>query len=294
MTPYAYCCSRPGAPRSTSSRRSASTSISSTPRATSIMPVESPAIPIDASTGEAPVPAVREAASHRRRSTSAGEGRQADPRGQGRRTRTCSRPRSDPRCRAAGLRGHKIDDQGVSVSKFDPDGETRTPIISERTWLVTMQRPRRPAEAARGLPLPEPQGRRPPSTVFQRYVDADLAKVWPQKSRSKSDTSNRAMRGSGGSAAGCLRWRSESSRSASSGPDPGEPLPRVSRCRTSSLRSQCWACSAIFNRTTVCPPPPLQELAGSIDSIEKHYFAESDGQSVDLKRVAETWVQRVS
>ncbi len=42
------------------------------------------------------------------------------------------------------------------------------------------------------------------------------------------------------------------------------------------------------------PPAALQELAGSIDSIERHYFAESDGESVDLKRVAETWVHRVS
>ena len=42
------------------------------------------------------------------------------------------------------------------------------------------------------------------------------------------------------------------------------------------------------------PAPEMQELAGSIEGIERHYFAESDGEPVDLERVAETWIRRVS
>ena len=74
-----------------------------------------------------------------------------------------------------GFQVEKVDDQGVSVSKFDPDSEA-TRIDSERTWQVSF----RAAE----------NQERPPATfrfaaakvegaevVFQRYVDADLAKV---------------------------------------------------------------------------------------------------------------------
>ena len=42
------------------------------------------------------------------------------------------------------------------------------------------------------------------------------------------------------------------------------------------------------------PAPQMQELAGSIERIERHYFAESDGESIDLRQVAETWIRRAS
>jgi hypothetical protein len=38
----------------------------------------------------------------------------------------------------------------------------------------------------------------------------------------------------------------------------------------------------------------MEELAGSIEGIERHYFAEPFGEPVDLERVAETWIRRVS
>ena len=69
----------------------------------------------------------------------------------------------------------KIEDQGVSVTKFDQESPA-TVIDSERTWLVTY----RPAAGQA----------KPPSSfrfasakvadadmIYQRYVDADLAKV---------------------------------------------------------------------------------------------------------------------
>ena len=42
------------------------------------------------------------------------------------------------------------------------------------------------------------------------------------------------------------------------------------------------------------PAPQMQELAGSIAHIERHFFAESDGESIDLKQVAESWIRRAS
>jgi hypothetical protein len=40
--------------------------------------------------------------------------------------------------------------------------------------------------------------------------------------------------------------------------------------------------------------PEMEELAGSIAGIERHYFDKPDEEPVDLKRVAETWIRRVS
>ncbi len=80
----------------------------------------------------------------------------------------------------SGFRVDKVDDQGVAVSKFDQDTESIV-IDSERTWLVSYR-----ADADQS---------KPPSTfrfasasvdgaemTYQRYVDADLAKVGPEVS----------------------------------------------------------------------------------------------------------------
>jgi hypothetical protein len=40
--------------------------------------------------------------------------------------------------------------------------------------------------------------------------------------------------------------------------------------------------------------PQSRELAGSIDLIERHFFAESDGDAIDLRQVAETWIRQAS
>ena len=37
-----------------------------------------------------------------------------------------------------------------------------------------------------------------------------------------------------------------------------------------------------------------QELATSIQQLEHHYFASSNGSDPDLKKIAETWVARAS
>ncbi len=42
------------------------------------------------------------------------------------------------------------------------------------------------------------------------------------------------------------------------------------------------------------PATQLQELSGSIERIERHYFAETNGESVDLHELAETWIRRAS
>ena len=69
----------------------------------------------------------------------------------------------------------EIDDQGVSVAQFDPE-ETTPTVQSERTWMVSLQaKPDLPAKPE-SFVFPEPTVETSES-VFQRYVDADLATV---------------------------------------------------------------------------------------------------------------------
>ena len=42
------------------------------------------------------------------------------------------------------------------------------------------------------------------------------------------------------------------------------------------------------------PAPQLQELATSIQQLERHYFAGSNGAEPDLKNIAESWIARAS
>ncbi len=49
-----------------------------------------------------------------------------------------------------------------------------------------------------------------------------------------------------------------------------------------------------IQRQSGLPAPQMQELEGSIANIERHFFAESDGESIDLKQVAEAWISRAT
>ena len=72
-----------------------------------ILPVESPPIPDRRHAGKRGRPASREAPDHPEPGRAAGQGRQADPRGQGHRPRPGSRSRDDPRCPVARLRARE-------------------------------------------------------------------------------------------------------------------------------------------------------------------------------------------
>ena len=128
--------------------------------------------------------------------------------------------------------------------------------------------------------------------TYQRYVDADLAKVGPEVSLEERY----------GQAAGVdlvdRRWpalalafvgvairklRSGPERVAATRfrmPEPVTPFTVLGLLRE-------------IQQNNGLPAPQMHELAGSIERIERHYFAESDGEPVDLQRVAE-WIRRVS
>ena len=191
----------------------------------------------------------------------------------------------------AGFHIEKVDDQGVSVSKFNPDSEA-TLIDSERTWQVSF----RAAE----------NQEKPPATfrfasakvegaelVYQRYVDADLAKVGPEIAlEAKYEQPRYAWLGWAGGGLLALAFVGVAIRKFRSGPK----RVAVQRYQMPELVTPFSVLGLLreIQHNSGFPAPQSQELAGSIDRIERHFFAESDGDAVDLRQVAETWIRRAT
>ncbi|WP_165229120.1 hypothetical protein [Aquisphaera insulae] len=193
-----------------------------------------------------------------------------------------------------GFELEKVDDQGLSVSKFDPDAEANV-VDSERTWLVHF----------RGAPVADQPAKtfrfasaREDGTemIHQRYVDADLAKVGPEVVlESKYGEPSRAWAwwlagGLGlatlaiGSLIAYLRARPRKARATRfQVPDELTPFSVLGLLRDIEHRNGL-------------PAPQLQDLSSSIAQLERHFFAGTDGHAAepDLKSIAETWVRRAS
>lgn len=190
-----------------------------------------------------------------------------------------------------GFERDRIEDQGVSVTKFDQDSPA-TVIDSERTWLVTYR-------AAAGQTKPPSSFRFASAKVgdadmtFQRYVDADLAKVGAEVPlQERYERARYAWLWWSGGGLLVLAFAVLAFRVFRSGPK-----------RAASTRFQMPDRVTPFSvlgllrdiqQNNGLAAPEMQELAGSIEGIERHYFAESGGEPVDLERVAETWIRRVS
>lgn len=191
----------------------------------------------------------------------------------------------------SGFRVNKVNDQGVAVSKFDQDTESIV-IDSERTWLISYR-----ADADQS---------KPPSTfhfasasvngaemTYQRYVNADLAKVGPEVSLEERYEQPRRTwiwwTGGGllavafiGIAFVKLRTRTRAVVAQRYlMPEPVTPFTVLGLLRE-------------IQQNNGLPAPQMNELAGSIERVERHYFSESDGEPLDLHQVAETWIRRVS
>ncbi len=185
----------------------------------------------------------------------------------------------------------KTDDQGVSVSKFDQDSPA-TVINSERTWLVTYS-------AAAGQPTPPSTFRFASAKVdgaemaYQRYVDADLAKVGAEVPlEERYERARYAWLWWSGGGLLLLAFVFAVIRIVRSGPKRAA----ATRFQMPDLVTPFSVLGLLreIQHQNGLPAPEMQELAGSIELIERHYFAESDGEPVDLHRVAETWIRRAS
>ena len=133
-----------------------------------------------------------------------------------------------------------------------------------------------------------------PKWLFSSYVDADLAKVGRRRSHCRSRYERARYAWLWWSIGGLLVvafavlayriLRSGPKRAAATRfklPEPVTPFSVLGLLRDIQQNNGLAA-------------PEMQELAGSIAGIERHYFAESGGEAIDLERVAETWIRRVS
>src|SRR5262249_12867385 len=129
--------------------------------------------------------------------------------------------------------------------------------------------------------------------TYQRYVDADLAKVGPEVALEERYEAPRyawlwwaggGLLGLAFVAVAIAKLRSAPRRAVARRfpmPEPVTPFTVLGLLR------------AIQHHNGL-PPAQMQELAGSIERVERHFFAESDGEPVDLHQLATTWIDRAS
>ncbi len=192
-----------------------------------------------------------------------------------------------------GFAVEKTDDQGLSVTRFDPDSPENV-INSERSWLVHYKGADAQAERAGSFhfPVSKIDGA---TLVHQRYVDADLAKVEPVVAlEARYGEADRAglWRLAGGLLAavlavvGVLAYLRNRPRPVQESrfalPDSLTPFSVLGLLRE-------------IKRHNGLPAPQLSELSRSIDQLERHYFSDKNGEAdPDLRHIAETWVTRAS
>ena len=129
--------------------------------------------------------------------------------------------------------------------------------------------------------------------TYQRYVDADLAKVGPEVTLEERYEQPKYawLWWVGGGLLG-LAFLAIAIGTLRSRPQKAV----AQRYRMPELVTPFSVLGLLreIHQNNGLPAPQLQELAGSIERVERHYFAESDGEPVDLHQIAETWIRRAS
>ncbi|MAB79698.1 MAG: hypothetical protein CMJ89_10145 [Planctomycetes bacterium] len=183
------------------------------------------------------------------------------------------------------------EDQGVSVAKFDEEGE-EVAIVSERIWSIAMEAKEGltelPKEFRFGRPLVEEV-----EVDYQRYDDADLQSVAAVISLEEIYGERSisilpwffALLAVAGVSFGWVRLRRVRKVVAPSG--PFRMPDSVSAFTVIGLLEQIDAKNGL-NR------PQREELRSQIDELEGFYFREGGGETPDLRRIAESWIGRAS
>ncbi len=254
-----------------------------------IIPVESPALPIDASSekGEAR-PLEKLAITQTLDERQADEGKlilEVKATAQG------LVPKLDELL-TLGSEGFEItgtEDQGLSVSRFDPESD-ETVVVSERTWMVTFQALDDLSELPKTFRFPEAK-LDIDELVYQRYDDADLLAV-----ESTIDLEERYgavsyawvwfLAGIVLVGAGILffglraaRRRPAKERSSFEMPESLTPFTLLGRLRD-------------IQQNNGLGDDGKQELAASIGRLEEHFFLRGDTEAPDLQEIGESWIRR--
>jgi hypothetical protein len=183
-----------------------------------------------------------------------------------------------------------IEDEGVSVSKFDPDAEGNS-ILSERLWQISLRAKDGLSQAPKKFRFAEPLVD-VHEVAYHRYVDADLSKVDAEvvleaKYKSRSNAGYWWAVGVGGGLIFAIGlwwlWPRKKETGAASRFEIPEPINPFTVLGLLEEIQQHDGLSDDGRR----------ELAASIARIERHYFADENGEAPpDLKELAETWVRR--
>lgn len=182
----------------------------------------------------------------------------------------------------------KTEDQGLSIARFDPDSDT-TSISSERLWLITFQ-----GDAnLKSLPTTfhfaevlDPDA----ETTYQRYDDADLAEVESVVSLEQTYGTTRLLwpyYALGALiAVAILTFTIITLRRRQPKQDP-------SRFRLPETITPFTVLGLLkdIEQNNGLSPSKKQELASSIQSLERHYFADPSPHEPNLLDIAERWVR---
>jgi hypothetical protein len=256
-----------------------------------ILPIESPAVPIDATSARGEPRPVRQL-----QITQVLDERQADRGKLG----------LEIKATGVGLVGTLEDtlalapegfevvrahDQGVSVAKFDEEGQAIA-VVSERTWLVDLRaRPDR-ASAPRTFRFATPRVAAAEMT-YQRYQDADLAPAQPEVTL-EHEYQGRGTAWPwtvGATAVGLLAIALivlVRVRRRRPGGTAGMPLPETLTPFTVTVLLRR------IQQAGNLSPADREGLDGAIDELERRFFAGvNGGGEINLRTLAEEWVRRV-
>ena len=255
-----------------------------------MLPVETPAVPLDARTEKPPARPVTDITL-----TQTLDERQAKDGKLVLEIRASGRglvPRLEELVdlKVPGFQKVAVDGGDVSVSQFDKQA-TDSAVLSERLWLVTLRaNDNEPLSADAAfqfakakLPLKE--------AIYQRYEDADLVSVEPEISLSARYDRPRyawlwaaalatlAVILGGFAIVRALRSRRPAEVSRYQVPEPATPITVLSLLRA-------------IHHNNGLKETERTELQASIERLERHFFAESDAEQPNLHDIAQSWVAR--
>ncbi|MCA9199332.1 MAG: hypothetical protein KDA87_17420, partial [Planctomycetales bacterium] len=183
-----------------------------------------------------------------------------------------------------------IDDQGLSVDRFDPDA-AQIAVSTERTWLITMRSKPELKTAPDSFQFPSVI----PSiqeVSYQRYVDADLEEVESSvRLKASYDAPNRwwFVPLIAGSVLGLLAILLAAfllRKKTSVAQQQGLQLPDVVTPFTVlGLLKQIEAKNGFNDAKRI-------DLARSIQQIEQHYFVNESTEPLQLEEIASHWLQQ--
>lgn len=182
----------------------------------------------------------------------------------------------------------KTDDQGVSVAKFDEEGDENG-VVSERTWMVTLAA--QPGETPSSFRFGKARVD-PAEMTYQHYQDADLAKAEPEigleQHYGSRDYTWMWMGACGAvlllalliALALWLRKPARPSAQRWTLPEPLTPFTVLDLLQR-------------MQRSGALAGPQQAAIQNAIATIERHYFAQDGNGEVDLRDVAQKWLREL-